>query len=159
MITINQSGKKLCEPPKLDKFELPEYICLPNGKKQYLSKEQKKDLIYGGELPRICEPTNTYNINGVQGVCPDMTGISDVNIARRTCQTDPNCHFIGNSVLDRMGPNYCNSIHPPAGDDCRSYRGPHVVRPATGDVRASAVRVLVIHGQDRGRSAHVALAG
>jgi len=116
MITINQTGDAVCEPPNIGKNEIPEYICLPNGKKQYLSREQKKDLIYGGECPKICPPKRDYIVNGVTYNCPDISQISDVNVARESCQVDSNCHFIGNSVLDRMGPNYCNVRY--SQDDC-----------------------------------------
>lgn len=103
MITLNKSGKKLCEPQTLRPGEVPEYICLPNGTKEYLSREQKKDIIYGGECPRICPPVTSYN----GGQCPDISQISDVTVARNTCITDQNCHFIGNAVIDRYAPNQC----------------------------------------------------
>jgi hypothetical protein len=106
MITVDKYGKYLCEPST---DIIPEYLCLPNGKKQYLSREQKKNIIYGGECPKICPFIQKYSLNGVLYNCPDISQISDINIARESCQVDANCHFIGNSVLNRMGPNYCNA--------------------------------------------------
>jgi hypothetical protein len=109
MITLNKSGQKLCEPQHLRVGEIPDYICLPAGNKQYLSKEQKKDYIYGGECPRICSPVSTYtDSTGISKGCPDISQISDVTLARNACNIDTNCHFIPNSVLNRMGPNFCN---------------------------------------------------
>lgn len=109
MITINKSGERLCEPQKLRPRELPDYVCLPNGTKEYLSREQKKDILFGGECPKLCSFKSTYtDPSGTLKSCPDISQISDVTVARNTCNADSNCHFINNSALDRMGPNYCN---------------------------------------------------
>lgn len=109
MITVNKKGDPLCEPQNVRPNEIPDYVCLPNGQRNYLSREQKKDIIFGGECPTICEPKTTYiNSTGVSQNCPDVSQISDVTVARNACNVDANCHFIPNSVLNRMGPNQCN---------------------------------------------------
>jgi hypothetical protein len=97
MITIK---KDKCIPQKLKIGEIPDYICSPNGNKYYLSREEKKDYIYGGKCPEIC-PLN------VKSDCPDVSFVSDTTVARQQCEANLNCQFIGNQVINREGPNYC----------------------------------------------------
>lgn len=98
---ITQRTNK-CIPQKLKINEIPDYICLPDGVKHYLSKEEKKDYEFGGKCPKICPIKNVPNNS-----CPKVDYVSDTTVARNMCQADPNCHFIGNQVFDRNGPNYC----------------------------------------------------
>ena len=87
-----------CVEQKLKFGQVPDYIC-KNGKKHYLSKEEKKDYQYGGPLPVICPL--------IRGDCPDISGIVDTHEARDTCNKNDKCQFIGNQVLVRGGPNHC----------------------------------------------------
>lgn len=98
MITIR---KDKCIPEKRKIGESPNYICLRNGNKHYLSREEKRDYIYGGQCPVFCP------IKNVKSSCPDVSSVLDTTIARQQCETDSNCNFIGNQVFDRTGPNYC----------------------------------------------------
>lgn len=92
--------KNQCKPQKLAFGEIPDYMCMPDGSKYYLSKEDKKDYKFGGSCPKICPLRNN------RGSCPNVDYISDTTIARQTCESQ-GCNFIGNQLLDRMGPNYC----------------------------------------------------
>lgn len=94
-------GKCIPEKREIGDKTPPNYICLPNGTKHYLSMEEKKDYLYGGECPVFCP------IKSVQSNCPPMVGITDTSLARITCEANPECHFLGNQLFDRMGPNYC----------------------------------------------------
>lgn len=98
MLTIK---KDECIPQKLKIGEIPDYICLSSGKKHFLSREEKKDYQYGGKCPIICPIKNN------RGSCPNVDWVSDTVQARAQCTANPECHFIGNQVLDRNGPNYC----------------------------------------------------
>lgn len=89
------------EKKKLGDTSPPNYICLPNGDKHYLSLEEKKDYQYGGKCPVFCP------IKGVTSNCPSMSNISDKTVAKNTCEQNQDCHFIGNALFDRYGPNYC----------------------------------------------------
>lgn len=98
MITIKKDS---CIPQKLKRGEIPDYICMKNGKKHFLSREEKKDYQYGGKCPTICPIKNN------RGKCPNVDWVSDTVVARATCEKNTECQFIGNQVLDRNGPNYC----------------------------------------------------
>lgn len=98
MITIK---KDKCIPEKLKIGEIPNYICLPNGNKHYLSREEKKDYQYGGRCPTLCPIKNN------RGTCPNVDWVSDKTVAKNTCEKDPACQFISNAVINRNGPNYC----------------------------------------------------
>ena len=98
MITIK---KDKCIPQKLKMGEVPDYICFPNGNKHYLSREEKKDYQYGGSCPKFCP------IKDNRGNCPNVDFVSDKTVAKNSCEVNPDCHFIGNAVIDRNGPNYC----------------------------------------------------
>lgn len=89
-----------CTPQNLKSGETPDYVCLPNGRKHYLSMEEKKDYQYGGACARLSDIFN-------RGICPDISGIADQKSAKATCLNTPGCVFIGNQVLNRNGPNYC----------------------------------------------------
>lgn len=108
---ITQRENK-CEPQKLRQGEIPDYICFPDGRTHYLSREEKKDYQYGGKCPEICPIRNN------RGDCPNVDYVSDTTVARNTCQSNPNCQFIGNQVFDRNGPNYCVPKTAPPGRDC-----------------------------------------
>jgi hypothetical protein len=94
------SGENICKPQSLSSGEIPDYFCMPDGSKYYLSKEEKKDYQYGGKCPSICPLRNN------RGTCPDVDFVSDNTIAKATCEK-AGCNFISNAVLDRTGPNYC----------------------------------------------------
>lgn len=102
--------KNLCVPQKLRFGEVPDYICQSDGTKHYLSKEEKKDYLFGGSCPKLCDIQKIP-----RGGCPDVSFVSDTTVARNTCESTPNCQFIGNQVLRRDGPNYCI---PKNGMDC-----------------------------------------
>lgn len=98
MITIKKDS---CIPQRLKIGEVPNYTCLPNGDKHFLSREEKKDYLYGGKCASFCSIKNN------RGKCPNVDWVSDTTVARATCQENPDCQFIGNQVFDRNGPNYC----------------------------------------------------
>lgn len=98
MITIK---KDKCIPQRLKIGEIPDYICFPNGDKHFLSRDEKKDYEYGGKCPVYCPVKNN------RGACPNVDFVSDTTVARQMCQSNPECQFIGNQVIDRAGPNYC----------------------------------------------------
>ena len=89
-----------CIPQKLRKDEVPDYICEPNGNKKYLSREDKKDYLYGGKCPKICSIKD-------RKFCPDVSKIFTANDAKAVCDTNSQCQFISNAVINRNGPNYC----------------------------------------------------
>lgn len=93
--------KNECEPQKLKPGEVPDYICFPDGRKFYLSKEEKKDYLFGGECPKLCPIRNN------RGNCPNVDFVTDQVVAKSTCESNPECQFISNALLNRMGPNYC----------------------------------------------------
>jgi hypothetical protein len=100
MLTIRKD-KCIPEKRKIGDPTPPNYICLSNGDKHYISKDEKKDYLYGGECPKFCP------VKGVVSNCPNVAWTTDNTIARNTCEADTTCTFIANSVLDRSGPNYC----------------------------------------------------
>jgi len=96
-----QQPQKKCVPEKVLPGEAPNYICKPNGEKYYLSREERKDYLYGGPCPKICPIKNN------RGNCPNVDfGLSQQK-AKQTCEANPNCTFIANALVDRSGPNYC----------------------------------------------------
>jgi hypothetical protein len=98
MITLK---KDKCIPQKRKMGEPPDYICTPSGNKYYLSREDKKDYLYGGPCPQLCPLKNN------RGSCPNVDFVSDRVIAKQTCESNNDCQFISNAVIDRTGPNYC----------------------------------------------------
>ena len=100
MLTIKKD-KCIPEKRKLGENISPNYICLKNGNKHFLSKEEKKDYMYGGKCPVFCP------IKNVKSSCPNVSSVLDTTVARQQCEADTNCNFIGNQIFDRMGPNYC----------------------------------------------------
>ena len=93
-------SQEKCSPQNVQPGEAPNYICLSNGEKYYLSIEEKKDYIYGGKCPKICPIRAPNN-------CPDIKDTPDDVLARGKCEADPQCQFIGRQVLQRDGLNYC----------------------------------------------------
>lgn len=100
MLTLKKD-KCIPEKRKIGDPTPPNYICLRNGDKHFLSKEEKKDYIYGGKCPQFCP------IKGVRSNCPDVSWTSDTTVARQTCEANTSCQFFGNQIFDRSGPNYC----------------------------------------------------
>lgn len=90
-----------CQPQKLKFGEIPDYICFPDGRKHYLSKEEKKDYEFGGKCPKICPVKNN------RGSCPNVDFVSDQTVAKQQCESNADCQFLSNALFDRMGPNYC----------------------------------------------------
>jgi hypothetical protein len=95
--------KNECIPEKISPGESPNFICFPNGDKHYLSSEEKKDYLYGGQCPKICPVKATILPN----TCPNVSYVTEHTIARNQCQADPNCQFLGAPLFDKMGPHYC----------------------------------------------------
>lgn len=100
MLTLKKD-KCIPEKRKIGDPTPPNYICLSNGDKHFLSREEKKDYLYGGKCPTFCP------IKSVVSNCPDVSWTEDKTVAKNTCEANPSCHFIGNQVFDRSGPNYC----------------------------------------------------
>lgn len=92
-----------CTPQSLRFGEIPDYICLPDGTKHYLSREEKKDYEYGGKCPAICPIKGDSARRG----CPNVDWVVDPVMAKNTCEANTSCQFIGNQVIDRNGPNFC----------------------------------------------------
>jgi len=103
MITTNNNNKKAnkCIPENVLPGEAPNYICTADGKKYYLSREERKSYLYGGECPQLCPIKNNL------GDCPDITSVIDTQNAKKQCESNSSCQFISNAVLNRGGTNYC----------------------------------------------------
>jgi hypothetical protein len=87
----------------------PEFV-MKNGKKHYLNKVEKKDFIFGGPLPKLC---NIFE----HKFCPDVRNELDKNEAKNSCLVKPGCQFISKAGLDKNGPHYC---YPEKQKGCKS---------------------------------------